>query len=288
MVSLLGCSADAEPNDPSALHTYNDDFSDLRLTWNKPFPSVQGYYQLLNGTRTTIPTPGNGQFLAEESLLLARTQLVQGSNFFHIVPVDGSSVVGGLQGWFEVKVNTLPPAVTSSSHPSPAAWNANNTAFFSWTYPLVDEDLVGGYYVRDAFANTVPTKADTFVPVTQKQQILSGLPSGVWFFHLVSVDTQGYLTKQAAHYQVRIGADPGVGTLYGQVIDGSSQPVSGVTLSVNRGLFSGTSNATGNFNLQNVIAGTWEVMATKVPYAPVVKSVTVASGGSTTVNFTLQ
>ncbi|MEB2324818.1 MAG: carboxypeptidase-like regulatory domain-containing protein, partial [Sorangiineae bacterium] len=270
----------------SALY-YNDDFTDVSLAWNQPFPSVQGYYQLFDTGRATVPTPGNADFLAAENLIVPRTQLVQGANYFHVVPVDGASVVGRVEGWFRLNLNTVAPSVTSSSHGSQTTWSANHTVFYSWTFPVTDESVVGAYYVRDAYANTVPTKADTFVPVTQKQQILSGLPDGVWFFHLVSVDTHGYLTKKAAHYQVRLGADPGVGTLLGQVIDGSSQPVDGATITLNRGLMSTTTNGSGNYNLQNAIAGTWEATATKVPLAPVTKTVTITVGGSTTQNFQL-
>jgi hypothetical protein len=273
---------------PDQTLVYNDDFTNFDLTWSKPFPSVLGYYVKTDTTNSTVPTPSGGTFLAAENLTVDRSALVQGDNFFHIVPIDGTSAVGTVQGWFKLQLNTKAPTITSSSHPNQTTWTTNNTVFYAWTFPVADQNVVGVHYVSDHFANTVRTMSDTFVDVSQKQQILSSLADGVWFFHVVSEDTHGYLTKSAAHYQVRIGADPGAGTILGQVIDSQSQPVNGASITVNRGLFTASSNTSGNYNLQNVIAGTWEVTASKVPYAPAVKSVTVADQNSSTVNFKLQ
>lgn len=273
---------------PDSTLVYNDDFAKFELAWDKPFPGVLGYYVQTDTANATVPTPAGGTFLSGEDYTVDRSALVQGDNFFHIVPVDATSTVGTVQGWFKLQLNTKAPTITSSSHPDQTAWSTNNTVFYSWTLPVADKNLVGIHYVSDHFANTVPTKSDTFVGVSQKQKILSNLADGVWFFHVVSEDTHGYLTRVAAHYQVRIGADPGAGTILGQVVDSQSQPVNGASITVNRGLFATASNSTGNYNMQNVIAGTWEVTASKVPYAPVVKNVTVTDQNSTTVNFTLQ
>ena len=277
----------ASSTHPSSTLTYNDDFASVNLAWERPFPSAIGYYQLTNTTNSTVPTPGNGLFVATESLSIPRTEFAAGDNFFHIAVVDAMSAVGTVQGWYRVKVNTTPPTVTSSSHPSQTTWSTNPNAFFAWTFPVPDASLQGAYYVLDEFASTVPTAADTFVPVTQKQVLLSALPDGLWFFHLVSSDQQGYLTKQAEHYQIRLGPDPGTGGLLGQVVDGGSQPVDGATVTINRGLFTDTTNATGNYNFLSVIAGSWEVSVSKDGFNTATKMVTINSGASTTENFVL-
>ncbi|MEZ4376570.1 MAG: carboxypeptidase-like regulatory domain-containing protein, partial [Polyangiaceae bacterium] len=181
-----------------------------------------------------------------------------------------------------------PPSMASSSHPSQTSWSSNTTAFYSWTFPVADSNLVGAYWVRDVYADTVPTSADNFLPVGNKQLIQSNLSAGIHFFHVVSVDTQGYLTKQAGHYQVRIGADPGAGVLLGQVVDDQSQPVNGASVEINRGLSKQTTNATGNYNFNTAIAGTgWEVRVRKAGYQDAVATVNVSDGGSTTRNFIL-
>lgn len=273
---------------PQPARIYNDDFPEAYVTWNRPFPSALGYYELTNTTATTVPSPSNANFLDTESITLPRSEFVAGTNYFHLASIDGNSAVSTVQSWFQIQVNTTPPSMASSSHPSQTTWSGNATAFYSWTFPVADSNLVGAYWVRDVYADTVPTSADNFLPVANKQLIQSNLPDGIHFFHVVSVDTQGYLTKQAGHYQVRIGADPGAGVLLGQVVDDQSQPVSGASVQINRGLASQTTNGTGNYNFNAAIAGTgWEVRVRKAGYQDAVATVNVSDGGSTTRNFVL-
>ena len=70
--------------------------------------------------------------------------------------------------------------------------------------------------------------------------------------------------------------------------DAGSANVASATITVNRGLYTQTTNATGNYNFGNVPAGTWEVRVTKSAYAPVTQTVVVAAKASTTQDFTVQ
>ncbi len=267
---------------------YNDDFAQAYVTWNRAFPSLLGYYQLTNTTVTTVPVPATSNFLDTESMTVDRTSLSAGSNYFHLVAIDGTSAYSKVQSWFRIQVNTTPPSMSSSSHSNQTAWSGNDDVFYSWTFPIADVNLVGAYWVRDVFADTVPTKADNFLPVSSKQLIQANLPSGVHFLHVVSVDSQGYLTKQAGHYQVRIGSDPGAGVLLGQVIDDQSKPVVGATVEINRGLASQPTNGTGNYSFNSAIAGTgWEIRVRKAGYLDAVASANITASGSTTRNFQL-
>jgi hypothetical protein len=196
--------------------------------------------------------------------------------------------VGTVESNFRIQVNTTPPTLSSSSHPSQTTWTANNNVFYAWTFPVADANLTGGYYVLDHYGSTVPTFTDTFLPVTQKQLLRSGLAAGVWGFHVVSVDQRGYLTKQAGHYVVRIGADPGSGTVLGNVVDNASKNVTNATVTVNRALFGNQlTNATGNYNFAGVPAGMWEVTASATGFKPSTQMVTVTANGSATANFQL-
>jgi hypothetical protein len=270
--------------DPTLI--YNDAFTQATFAWSQSFPSRLGYYYRADAVATTVPSPANGTFLAAESVSIARSSFVAGANYFHIVSVDATSTVGTAQSSFEVVVNTTPPSISSSSHPNQTAWVNNPAVFFSWTLPVPDASLKGVHYVFDPYANTVPTTTDTFLPITQKQLLVSNVANGIWVFHVISRDTRDALTTQAAHYQVRIGTDPGSGTLSGQVVDGSSQPVSGATVAVNRGLFTQTTTSTGNYSFSAVPAGSWEIEATKAGgTVATVKTATITSGAPTTVNF---
>ena len=150
---------------------------------------------------------------------------------------------------------------------------------------LALHDILARTEVR--FKPPIPIASDTFVPVTQKTLLRAGLASGIWFLHVVSEDTQGYLTRQADHYQTRIGTDPGVGIVLGKVINGSGTAVSNAVVSLNRGLMTVTTNSSGSYNLQTAIAGTWEATIKAAGYQTFVTSVTITAGGSTTLNATL-
>ncbi|AKU98269.1 Endoglucanase [Labilithrix luteola] len=285
--ALLPPLSVASSTHPDTALVYNDGFTEARFAWDRSFPARQGYYWRATAAAPAVPAPGSGSFLDAETIAIPRDQFVEGANFFNIASVDASSAVGKVETKFVVNVNTKTPTITSSSHPSSTTWNAVKDAFFQWTLPVADTNTKGVYYVLDHYGDTVPTTADAFATITKKQQLMSGLAPGVWVFHVVAQDQQGYLTKAAAHYRVLIGADPGNGGVLGRVTDAASKNVAGATVTVNRGLYTQTTDANGSYNLSGVPAGTWELRATKVPLAPVTKTVTVTSGASTTQDFTL-
>lgn len=273
---------------PDPTLVYNDGFTRATLSWSQPFPSRLGYYYRFDTTASTVPSPATGTFLAAETVNIPRSSFAAGSNYFHLVSVDATSTVGAVQTSFQVVLNTTPPTLSSSSHPSQTSWVNNPAPFFAWTLPVADASLKGVHYVLDQYANTVPTTADTFLPITQKQLLMSNVANGIWVFHVVSRDTRDVLTTQGAHYAVRIGTDPGTGTVSGQVVDGASQPVSGATVTVNRGLFTQTTTSTGNYSFTAVPVGTWEISVTKTgSAASASKTATVTLATSTTVNVVL-
>jgi hypothetical protein len=273
---------------PDPTLVYNNDFPVIALSWNQAFPSRQGYYERVDQSAVNVPTPATGMFVGTEILSLLPPAVSTGSNYFHIVPIDAASNVGTIESDFRIQINTTPPSLSSSSHPGQTTWSTNNNVFYSWTFPVADVNLKGAYYVLDHYGSTVPTFTDTFLPVTQKQLLRSGLADGVWAFHVVSVDTRGYLTKLGGHYQVRIGADPGSGAVLGHVIDQNSANVSGATVTVNRSLFGDqTTNTMGNYNFGGIPAGMWELTASAPGLKPSTQTVAVTAAGSTTANFTL-
>src|SRR5262249_31420485 len=200
---------------------YNADFTELDLAWNQSFPSRQGYYWRVDQTRFNPPTPATGTLALGELVSVPRAMVGAGANYFHILPIDAASNVGTVENSFVLQLNTTPPTISSTSHPNQTTWSTNADVFYAWTVPNGDANYRGFYYVLDHEGDTVPTSADTFLPITQKQLLRSGLAGGIWGFHVVSVDQQSYLTKAAGHYQVRIGTDPGNGGVLGQVVDGN-------------------------------------------------------------------
>ncbi len=273
--------------DPSLY--YNDDFAFATVSWERPFPGRQGYYWVVDAMRYRVPTPAIGTFAAAEAVSVARSALVAGDNYVHVAPIDAMSAVGTVETSFRIRLNTTPPMVTSSSHPSETAWSTNHDAFFSWTVPNGAANYTGFYYSLDHYGDTVPTAADTYLPVTQTTLLRSALADGIWVVHVVSIDTHGYLTRVAGHRQVRLGADPGAGGLVGQVVSAAtSMPISGARVRVNRGLVADqTTNGTGNYNFMGVPAGTWDVEVSAPGFATMTRSVTITASGSVPLNVSL-
>jgi len=271
---------------------YNDDAPGLSLAWDQAFAGRQGYYWGVNTASSRPPTPANGgKVVAAEMITAPITSLTAGTNYFHIVPIDAMSNVGTVENTFMINVNTSPPSISSSSHPSSGTWYASTDVMYGWTFPQDDKNFKGVYYVLDRYGDTKPEASTaTFVPVTQKQLLRAGLANGIWVMHMVPIDQRGYLTKTAQHFRANIGADPGKGGLLGQVVDAASQPVNGATVTINRGLWKVTTNAAGSYNFGSTIpVGTWEVRAISPDEKLTdTKNDSVTSGGTTTVNFTLK
>jgi hypothetical protein len=274
---------------PDPSRWYNDGLGELYLAWEKPFPTLNGYYWLFDVSPANVPSPSKGTFLQAESMVIPSSKLVQGSNYFHGVSVDSAFTVGTVEHTFRTQVNTRPPAISSTSHGNPRTWYANNAIYLTWKNPQDDRNFTGYHYVFDHFADTVPSKAvGTFT--TNPQILLSNVADGTWVFHLVNRDTRGATTKSAAHFIVYVGKEPQKGNLSGSVFDGSSAnaPLGGVDIQINRGLFTVQASSNGTYTFSNnVYEGTWEVTASKSGYQAQTKTVTVVAGQVVNQNFTL-
>lgn len=242
---------------------YNDDFDQVSMAWSSPFASRQGYYQMMNTTVWQVPTPGTSTFVNTESKSYPTSAVRAGSNYFHITPVDAMSNVGTVENTFRIQINSQTPSLSSSSHSSASTWYDNPDVFFEWSFPVAERNVKGIYYVLDNYGDTIPTKAATFVPLPQKRILRSMVANGIWVMHVLAMDQQGYLTKAATHLRVNVGSNPGAGSVIGLVSDSGGKPLDGATVTLNRGLYTQTTNSSGNYNLTGVSAGTYELRASK-------------------------
>jgi Carboxypeptidase regulatory-like domain len=276
---------------PDSNKVYNDGLGDVFLAWSRPFSSVNGYYYLVSNSATVLPSQaaGQGTFIQGESFKVKAEDLYYSTNYFHIVSVDSQFRVGTVKSSFKVNINFSPPNVNSSSHPSQGTWYQNNAVYLSWTDPAPDHNFTGYYYAFDHYADTVPTAGTTnFTDL--KQILLANTQPGIWVFHLISRDTRGAVTTSAQHYKVFVGEQPDVENVSGSVFDASngSAPLSGATITVNRGLLNATSNGTGNYTFNGQVwEGTWELTAKRTGYLPQTKTITVVKGQPLSVNFSL-
>ena len=270
---------------------YNDGLGDWYLAWTRPFPTLTGYYLRTSTSDATLPSnvAGNGTFHQSESFVVPAAQLVQGTNYFHLVSVDSGFNVGTVKATAKANINTVPPSIASPSHPAQRTWNGSNALALNWTNPRADSNFTGYYSVLDTFADTLPpTTQANFT--TNKQVILANVPNGIWVFHLLNRDTRGATTKVGAHYVVYVGAEPVKENLSGSVFDGSANnaPISGATITINRGLFGASSAANGTYTFAgNLYVGAWEVTVSKPGYTSVTSNITLVAGSPLNQNFTL-
>ncbi|MCS6913007.1 MAG: carboxypeptidase-like regulatory domain-containing protein [Myxococcales bacterium] len=129
-----------------------------------------------------------------------------------------------------------------------------------------------------AYGDSVPTRADTLVPVTQKQLLRSDIAAGIWMMHVVSVDRRNCPAREAGHLRVSLGEDPGSGAVPGQVVDRTGQGVEGATVILSCGLYAQVINSTGHYNLGAVPAGAWELRASKMGSMPIGRTNDVTQG----------
>lgn len=277
------------PTHPDPTLVYNDNFAKLLIAHERPFATAQGYLHAVNPTEHAPPQPANGTFVAGESFEVAGADLDAGENYVHLASLDASSALGSVERRFPVTINADPPSARSTSHTSPTTWYDNPNPFFAWTNPqeLDDKNFRRVHYVLDHFADTVPTLADTSLPIAQKQLLVPNLAPGIWVLHVLAEDTMGYLTKRAAHVVVRVGTDPGTGSVFGSVIDDQQKPVAGAVVRVNRGLFTATTSSSGTYTINGVAAGTWEISVKHPSLNASAQMLTVSANGQASANFTL-
>lgn len=276
----------ASSTHPDSAYVYNDGFPIVNVSWNRAFSTASGYYYLVDANEETIPTAATAQFTTNESVTLDGSLLTYGANYLHVVAVDQSSNPGTVVSRYKIQVNSDPPTLASSSHPDPDTWYTRSNTIFWWTFPLWWNRNAGVHYVLDHFAETMPTLSDPFF-THWTTQIDIDLADGIWVLHMVAKDAQGYLTKEAAHLTVRVGAEPLTGEVQGRVLNGSAQPIENARVTVNRGLFVSTSLSNGSFGLAGIPAGTWELSASKPGYSPVATTITVSANAMTMVDLSM-
>lgn len=283
---------------PDQTRYYNDGYANFNVSWTRPFSSNAGYFYDLT---TALPTSQThvpdtqSTWLTTESESFTPDKLKTGDNYYNVIAVGAGAATGTVEGAFRVQINSATPTVSSTSHPSQTVWYNLPTAFFEWTNPQADENFVAYYFAFDRYADTIPTKADSKLPVGTKTTYKPNLPAGsIWYFHVLSEDTMGYLTKTARHFKVQIGPDPGMGGISGDVReDGSSPPtmLDGVKVSLNRGLLTTTTANGGKYFFSNnvpAIVNSYEVRAEKAGYETFTKQITVVAGQNTSLNILLK
>lgn len=274
---------------PDSTLLYNDGFATLSIAHERSFDTAQGYLHTVSATEHEPPQPAQGTFSAVESFDIDATKLVAGTNWVHLAALDANSTLGTVESRFLVNLNTTVPSLGSTSHTTPTTWYDNANPYFQWTNPqgAADRNWKRTHYVFDHFGDTIPTIADTSLVMAQKNLLVSNVAAGIWVLHVITEDTRAHLTSHAAHAVIRVGTDPGSGTVFGSVFDENNHPVAGAVVRVNRGLFTATTSSAGAYSLPGVAAGTWEISVVYAAHHASAQQLTVAKDQQASASFNL-
>ena len=186
------------------------------FTWTA-VPEAVGYYALLDEHPNTVPTVDNGDFLFRTEIDYPNTP--DGIWYFHVSPDEekGNAPVYHRQ----IRIDTEPPVISSSTHPNQNLWSNKASAKLSWSVKH-PESIEKYYYKLDKKPDTIPT--DTEKSTTETSLTINNLPQGVNYFHIVAVDRAGYVGKKAAHYRILRGSMIASSPSHPDVVGGLDPP----------------------------------------------------------------
>lgn len=270
---------------------YNDDGPPPIYTWSKPATNITGYYYV-TGAGSQVPV-ATSSFLGAEALALPANPGV-GKTYLDVVSIDNMGVIGTVPHEFVVDIQGTPPTLASPTNPVQGMYSPNPTVVVAWDGGNPTQGL---YRVFDRYPTTRPTTATgTYEPTNKNppQVLLQNVADGRWWFHMVALDSMGYSTKAAAHYEIDIGVPADAGTIAGKVTDPNDAGIVGATVVVQRGLYTTTTTAGGVYTFNGQIpAGTYEVVAKDdrpdagVQLQAKAATVTVSAATTSEVNFAL-
>jgi len=114
------------------------------------------------------------------------------------------------------------PVISSSTHPDQYNWYADGLPQLNWSVPIDVNGIVGYYYIIDQNPSTVPDQTTGTFTIINGTKVLSSLPDGIWYCHVVGKDGAGNVGKTASHFTLQIDKDaPTVSISY---------PLNGTTL----------------------------------------------------------
>jgi hypothetical protein len=279
---------------PDQERWYNDGFPNVQITWDRPTNlAVNGYFWLLDTTEVNPPHSGHGELIDLESLALDADVLPAGTHYFHITALDADLVTGSIENTLRFQINSTPPTISSTSHPSQSTFYEDTTVLLFWDDPHDHANTPEYVYLWDRFADSTPTPT-VGTPTDGQNLMRAGVPDGIWYLHVISLDTMGYPTLTARHFRVNVGTEPETGNITGVVRDAlTDEHIGDAVVEVNGGIwstFSSTLNGAYSFGgnvYDNSAWPQWEVSCEADGYVADVKTADVTADMTTNVDFYL-
>ncbi len=225
--TTVGAPVVASPSHPDPQKWYAS--RRVELTWKDPadLSGIEGYYYLLNAEENWKPGPAPGGRNPEAgeapskgpgftdpkemSWTSARGTVLalpdDGAWFFHLIAKDKAGNTGHCSHFrIQVDSQAAAPVIKSPTHP-PRQWVKLSTPKFMWDVPAESSGVEGYYALLDSHPHSVPGPGNGKW-LTETSLTAPALKDGRWFFHLVTKDLVGNLSKEAAHYPALIDTAP--------------------------------------------------------------------------------
>ncbi len=174
------------------------------FSWSTPADpaGIEGYYYVFNQIKNTIPDIATASWT--KGSMASFVDVPDGIWFLHVIAKDNAGNISDEPSHMQVNVAMTPPPplVFSSSHPEQEKWYRDLSVKLQWKPMDYVNDIIGYYYVLDAFDKTVPGPKNSKTMDTNLS--MTNLTDGIWYFHVVSVDKEGVIGKTAAHFKVKI------------------------------------------------------------------------------------
>ena len=175
----------------------------VELTWKDPadLSGIEGYYFVWNHEEVWKPDIKAMTWTTSRGTVFTLSD--DGVWFAHVCAKDRAGNVGAC-AHFKVQVDSGSsiPVIKSPTH-SLNQWVKVSAPKFMWDAP---QELSGveGYYVSlDSQPHTIPGPGNGKW-ITETSLSAPALKDGKWYFHLVTKDMVGNISKEAAHYCVWI------------------------------------------------------------------------------------
>ncbi len=202
------------------------------FSWSTPSdPSgVEGYYYVFNQIRNTVPDIATSSWT--RGTMASFVDVPDGIWFLHVIAKDNAGNISQESSHMQVNVamSPPPPLVFSPSHQEQEKWYRDTNVKLQWKAMDYVNEIIGYYYVLDASEKTIPGQKNSKTMDTN--MAISGLTDGTWYFHIVAVDKEGVLGRNATHFKIKIKTKV---TVKGTVTQSNGiMPLSGASVEIMR------------------------------------------------------
>ena len=234
---------------------YNNNAPSFSWTTPSDPAGIEGYYYIFNQIKNTIPEITTASWT--RGTMASFVDVPDGIWYLHVMAKDNAGNISEDASHMQINVAMTPPPplVFSPSHQDQEKWYRETNVKLQWKPMDYVNEIIGYYYLLDAAEKTIPGPKNSKTMDTNMG--LSSITDGIWYFHIVSVDKEGVIGKNASHFRIKIKTRV---TIKGVVTQSNGiMPLSGATVELMKEdgttLGIGISDKDGNYVIDNLPVG---------------------------------